>query len=85
MISKRVAVVVSIIGIIGLITVYGCATQPGAAPAEEDSALAKGISPYEMEVRPLTTAECGQCHFSIFETIKAQGARHQIDCVRCHT
>ena len=90
MISKKVAVAVSIIGIIGLITAYGCATQPGAAPtpAEEGSALAKktkGISPYEMEVRPLTTAECGQCHFSIFETIKAQGARHQIDCVRCHT
>jgi len=88
MISKKVAVVVSIIGIIGLITVYGCVTQPGAAPGEEGSARAKkpkGISPYDMKVEPLTTAECGQCHFSYFETIKAQGAKHQIDCVRCHT
>jgi len=90
MISKKVAVLVSIIGITGLITVYGCVTQPGAAPmpAEPGPPAEKpsGISPeYEIKVKPLTTAECGQCHFSIFETIKAQGAKHQIDCVRCHT
>ncbi len=50
----------------------------GPAPAQ-----AAG-SPYEMDVKPLTTVECGQCHFSVFQTIKNQGARHQIDCVRCH-
>lgn len=42
-------------------------------------------SPYDIELKPLTTAECGQCHFSIFQTIKKEGASHQINCVRCHT
>lgn len=90
MISRKVAMVVSIIGIAGLITVNGCVTQPGAAPmpAKQGAPAEKpsGISPeYQIKVKPLTTAECGQCHFSIFETIRAQGAKHQIDCVRCHT
>ncbi|MBW1796372.1 MAG: hypothetical protein JRJ38_18465 [Deltaproteobacteria bacterium] len=91
MISKKVAVFVSVIGIIGLITIYGCVTQPGAAPTPAEQIAAapaaekpRGISPYEMKIEPLTTAECGQCHFSIFETIKKTGAKHQIDCVRCH-
>lgn len=42
-------------------------------------------SPYDIELKPLTTAECGQCHFSIFQTIKKEGSKHQINCVRCHT
>ena len=53
-------------------------------PAEAREAEAK-ISPYEMDIKPLTTDQCGQCHFSIFSAIKSQGGRHQIDCVRCHT
>lgn len=79
--SRKVGVVVSIICIIGLLAVCGCATKPQAAAAKKPS----GISPYEMKVEPLTTAECGQCHFSYFETISAQGGKHQIDCVQCHT
>ncbi len=43
-----------------------------------------GGSPYEMDIQPLTTAECGRCHFSIFQTIKHEGGKHQIDCVLCH-
>lgn len=53
-------------------------------PAEAREAEAK-ISPYEMDIKPLTTDQCGQCHFSIFSAIKSQGGRHQIDCVQCHT
>ncbi len=56
---------------------------PPSVEAKEPSSSAKS-SPYEMAIRPLTTAECAQCHFSVFETIKARGARHQFDCVRCH-
>jgi predicted CXXCH cytochrome family protein len=41
-------------------------------------------SPYEAEVKPLTTAECGACHFSYFQAIKNEGGKHQIDCVACH-
>lgn len=96
MISRKVGVVVSIISIIGLITIYGCVTpQPEAAPSEQVEAAAeqvappteapKEISPYEMKVEPLTTAECGQCHFSVFQTIKTRGGKHQINCVQCHT
>jgi hypothetical protein len=81
MISRKVAVVVSIIGIAGLVTLYGCATQPGAAPMPAEQVAAEKPSvtspEYEIKVKPLTTAECGQCHASIFETIKAQGAKHQ--------
>ena len=88
MISKKVVAVISIIGIIGLVTVYGCVTQPQVAPTKLVVAAAEkpaGPALYEkMKVKPLTTAECAQCHFSIFETIKAEGAKHQIDCVRCH-
>lgn len=89
MISRKVAVVISIVGIAGLITVYGCATQPGAAPMPAEQVPAEKpseIAPeYAIKIKPLATAECGQCHLSVFETIKAQGTKHQIDCVRCHT
>jgi len=86
--SRKVAVVVSIISIIGLITIYGCITpQPQAAAADRVEASAETpqcMAPYEMDVRALTTAECGQCHFSVFQALKTTGGKHQIDCVRCH-
>ena len=76
--SKRKAVTVIIVGI--MVMAWTFSVEAGQ-PVEES----KKMSPYEMEIKPLTTAECGQCHFSIFQTIKEEGARHQIDCVRCHT
>lgn len=93
--SRKVAVFVSILSIIGLITIYGCVTpkpqvappERVEAPAEQASAPAETpqeMSPYEMDIRPLTTAECGQCHFSVFQALKATGGKHKIDCVRCH-
>ncbi len=91
MISKKVAAAAGVIGIIGLITVYGCATQPGAGPApekqvEEAAAKPEKVSPlYKKKIKPLTTAECGRCHFSVFQAIKTQGGKHQIECGRCHT
>ena len=44
----------------------------------------EAASPYAQDVKPLSTAECGRCHYSIFTEIKNAGGRHQIDCVRCH-
>jgi predicted CXXCH cytochrome family protein len=76
MISKKFALVVSVVGMIGLIVALVCVAQPEAAPAK---------TPYDAEIKPLTTAECAQCHLSVFETIKADGGKHQLDCVRCHT
>ena len=55
---------------------------PPSAVAKEVGAPA--VSPYETDIKPLTTAECGQCHYSVFEAIKKAGGKHQIDCVRCH-
>jgi predicted CXXCH cytochrome family protein len=56
---------------------------PPSAEAKEVG-QPKRTSPYEMEIKPLTTVECGQCHFSVFVTIQKQGSKQQIDCVRCH-
>jgi len=81
MVSKKVAVVITIIGIFGLIIVGVCATQCDIASAN----ASKEQSPYEVVIKPLSTAECGQCHLSVFQAIKTDGGRHQIDCVQCHT
>ena len=74
--SRKCTSVVSVVGMICLVVVLVYVLQPKAALAE---------TPYDMEIKPLTTAECAQCHFSVFEAIKAEGGKHQIDCVRCHT
>lgn len=44
----------------------------------------KAANPYEAEIQPLSTAECGRCHFTYFQAIKTEGGKHQIDCVQCH-
>jgi hypothetical protein len=42
-------------------------------------------SPYEAELIPLTPADCGRCHASVFNAIKTDGGKHKIDCTKCHT
>ena len=71
---KKVAVVVCIFGLAGFVFANMWVVQ---------DATAEG-SPYQSKIEPLTTAECAQCHLSIFQTIKTNGGKHQIDCVRCH-
>lgn len=44
----------------------------------------EAVSPYDKEIEALTTIECGQCHYSIFQALKKSGGLHRIDCVRCH-
>ena len=72
MISRNAAGVVSLVFMIALILALG------VTPLNAQT-------PYDAQIQPLTTAECGQCHFSYFQAIKAEGGRHQIDCVECHT
>ena len=72
-ILKRIAVVGGIIALV-------CGLSFERAAASEKTAPL-----YDIEIKPLTTAECAQCHFSIFQTIKKEGGKHQINCVRCHT
>ena len=52
---------------------------PVVAEAADEAAF------YQRDVKPLTPAECGQCHLPVFEAVKNAGGRHQIDCMRCHT
>ena len=51
----------------------------GPLPAEAKEAVSPAASPYDIDVKPLTTAECAQCHYSVFETMKTAGGKHQID------
>ncbi|MBN2332176.1 MAG: cytochrome C [Deltaproteobacteria bacterium] len=39
---------------------------------------------YQQEVVPLTTLQCAQCHFSVFQNIKDRGGKHQLNCRECH-
>lgn len=55
--------------------------QAAPAPAPET----KASSFYDMEVIPLTPAECARCHYSVFSQIRDEGGKHKIDCVQCHT
>jgi predicted CXXCH cytochrome family protein len=64
------------------IAIASAEAQEAVSPAQETQ---KAPTPYDVDVKALTTVECGQCHISIFNTIKKQGTKHQIDCVRCHT
>ncbi len=40
---------------------------------------------YEMDIKPLTPAECGSCHYSVFSQIRDEGGKHQLECTKCHT
>ena len=62
------------------------ATAQTAQPVVEAPKPApKPLSPYEVELTPLTPADCGRCHASVFNQIKAEGGKHKIDCTKCHT
>jgi hypothetical protein len=89
-------IVVGAIAIIPLLLVaMGCQKRvvaPTAMEAETISAKeAKDGKPekvaklYDFQPKPLTLAQCAQCHITVFERIKNKGGKHQIDCVRCHT
>ncbi|MEW6586321.1 MAG: cytochrome C [Nitrospirota bacterium] len=52
---------------------------PPPPPVEE-----KPKSLYETDVKPLTPAQCGSCHFSVFDQIRNQGGKHKLDCTQCH-
>jgi hypothetical protein len=55
-----------------------------AQPATEAPKPASTISPYDAELTPLTAADCGRCHASVFNQIKTDGGKHKIDCTKCH-
>jgi hypothetical protein len=60
--------------------------QAAAQPVVEAPKPApKPTAPYEAQLEPLTPADCGRCHASVFNQIKTEGGKHKIDCLKCHT
>jgi len=43
-----------------------------------------GPAAYQQAVTQLTTIQCAQCHETVFNDIKANGGKHQINCRECH-
>ena len=82
--SRWITGVVGIVSVTGLICALGLVIVGPPAVEAKQVVQPTQTSPYEMEIKPLTTVECGQCHFSVFQTIKYKGTNHQIDCVQCH-
>ena len=39
---------------------------------------------YQQKVTPLTTLQCAQCHEPVFNKIRDNGGKHQINCRECH-
>jgi len=87
--KRLVAFIGSVFLLIGVI--MACATQPIAPVTQKPEAQvipkpeAKPVSPYALEITPLTPADCGRCHSIIYNQIKKEGGKHQIECVQCHT
>jgi hypothetical protein len=95
--KKLIVFIGSLFLLIGAI--IACATQPIASVTQKPEAQfaqkteaqvtpkpeAKPVSPYAVEVTPLTPADCGRCHSTVFNLIKKEGGKHQIECVQCHT
>ena len=55
------------------------ATSTSSAPSKPT-----GGNIYQQKIEPLTTRQCAQCHYSVFENIRDKGGRHQINCRECH-
>lgn len=55
-----------------------------AIPMSPAPAKPKVNSIYQQIIEPLTTRQCAQCHYSVFENIRDKGGKHQINCRECH-
>ena len=60
---------------------------PQAAPSQPQvvpqltTEVAEDIYP---ELRPLSPAQCGQCHPTVYNNLRTQGERHRFPCQDCH-
>lgn len=45
---------------------------------------ATAADPYQTELKPITSDQCGQCHPGVFQKIKENGKRHRFECQKCH-
>ena len=69
---------VNILFACSLITLLGMSSLTIVVAEEE------GPEVYQQEVQPMTTLECGRCHYAVFADIRDKGGRHQIPCRKCH-
>ncbi|KIH76354.1 hypothetical protein GFER_11310 [Geoalkalibacter ferrihydriticus DSM 17813] len=60
------------------------AAQPTELRAARAPAPEPARDPYDVEIVPLTLAQCGQCHPTYFEAIRDEGGKHRFDCRECH-
>ncbi len=90
---KRMKWITGVVGMVLVVVLIGAWAGDRPAPlepmlgpssAQAREAASPAATPYDVAVKPLTTVECAQCHYSVFETIKNTGGKHRIDCVRCH-
>lgn len=68
------------------LTVFTMAGSPVLAQTETapPPAAGEGVDSYRQQVEPMTTLECGKCHYEIFTTIRDKGGKHQLECRDCH-
>lgn len=76
---KRKAVLLTgcLLILLAFVAAFAYAQQPAAAPKQASSL-------YSAEVTPLTPAECGRCHSSIYYQLRNEGGKHQLECTKCH-
>ncbi len=59
--------------------VVAAKAEPAPAPAPTT-----GAALYEMEVTPLTPADCARCHTTQFQALKTSDSKHRFECQGCH-
>lgn len=82
-----------------LVVFYGCVAAqetrksgtPTVVRAERNQVVKKvaavaldAPAVYQQQVSPLTTLQCAQCHEPVFNNIRDNGGKHQLNCRECH-
>ncbi len=60
------------------------APEPVPARQEEPQQQEEDVDIYEVDVEPLTVADCARCHVVQYSDLKQEGGRHKFDCQNCH-
>ncbi len=97
---KRIIAFLGGISLVLALALVGCVQpqikeKPTAPTSKKEAAAAKVLKKeakkeskkqqlYLPEIKPMTPAECGRCHTSVYETILKEGGKHQFQCTNCH-
>lgn len=81
---KSIGIVVSVVGVIALVCVFGCEQRTGVRPSSSPPAQTKTKA--AEAPRPIANAQCVNCHSQQPQTIAEKGAKHQteVGCQDCH-